>query len=128
MVYVVDTESWSARVQGPEGLEVRFRADRSGFEGDAKTFVSVQNPPLRMAIVGAVHIAQFLVPMARMAGYDPFLVDPREAFATPERFPDTTISHDWPDEALHAWGLDARTAVVTLTAVDWCVVMAVATV
>ncbi len=115
VAYVVDTESWGARVQGPEGLEERFRADRSGFEEDGKTFVGIHNPPLRMAVVGAVHIAQFLVPMARMAGYDPFIVDPREAFATPERFPETTISHDWPDEALAAWGLDARTAVVTLT-------------
>ncbi|MBY6047658.1 XdhC family protein [Vannielia litorea] len=115
VAYVVDTESWGARVQGPEGLEERFRADRSGFEEDGKTFVGIHNPPLRMAVVGAVHIAQFLVPMAHMAGYDPFIVDPREAFATPERFPETTISHDWPDEALAAWGLDARTAVVTLT-------------
>ncbi|MGR3794398.1 XdhC family protein [Vannielia sp. SX4] len=115
VAYVVDTESWGARVQGPDGLEERFRADRSGFEEDGKTFVGIHNPPLRMAVVGAVHIAQFLVPMARMAGYDPFIVDPREAFATPERFPETTISHDWPDEALAAWGLDARTAVVTLT-------------
>ncbi|MFY0633107.1 MAG: XdhC family protein [Vannielia sp.] len=115
VAYVVDTESWAARVVGPEGFAERFRADRSGFEEDGKTFVGIHNPPLRMAVVGAVHIAQFLVPMARMAGYDPFLVDPREAFATPERFPGTTISHDWPDEALATWGLDARTAVVTLT-------------
>ncbi|QDC10146.1 XdhC family protein [Oceanicola sp. D3] len=115
VAYVVDTESWGSRVVGPEGFAERFRADRSGFEEDGKTFVSIHNPPLRMAVVGAVHIAQFLVPMAQMAGYDPYLVDPREAFATPERFPGTTISHDWPDEALEGWGLDARTAVVTLT-------------
>ncbi len=115
VAYVVDTEAWTARLSGPDEFGARFRSDRSGFEEDGKTFVSVHNPPLRMAVVGAVHIAQFLVPMARMAGYDPFLVDPREAFASETRFPDTTISHDWPDEALEGWGIDARTAVVTLT-------------
>lgn len=112
---VVDTGSWGASVVGPEAYPERFRADRSGFEEDGRTFVSVHNPPLRMAVVGAVHIAQHLVPMARMAGYDPYLVDPREAFASAARFPGTAMSHDWPDEALTAWGLDARTAVVTLT-------------
>ncbi len=66
-------------------------------------------------MVGAVHIAQALVPMARLAGYDLAVVDPREAFASAERFPGTQLSHDWPDAALEAFGLDARTAVVTLT-------------
>ena len=115
VAYVVETESWDARLAGPADFPERFRADRSGFEEDGRTFVGVQNPPLRMAVVGAVHIAQHLVPMARMAGYDLFVVDPREAFASEARFPDTTLSHDWPDEALEGWGLDARTAVVTLT-------------
>ncbi|SIN98485.1 XdhC family protein [Vannielia litorea] len=115
VAYVVDTETWAARVSGPEDFARRFRADRSGFEEDGTTFVSIHNPPLRMAVVGAVHIAQFLVPMAQMAGYDLFVVDPREAFASAARFPDTALSHDWPDEALKGWGLDARTAVVTLT-------------
>ena len=60
-------------------------ADRSGFAGD--WFLGVHNPPLRMAVVGAVHIAQALVPMARLAGYDVAVVDPREAFASAARFP-----------------------------------------
>ncbi|MDF0600610.1 XdhC family protein [Psychromarinibacter sp. C21-152] len=113
--YVVDTADWSHRVAGPEAFPDRFRMDRSGFEEDEKTFVAIHNPPLRMAIVGAVHISQPLVQMARMAGYDPFLIDPREAFGSESRFPGEEISHDWPDEALAAWGLDARKAVVTLT-------------
>lgn len=82
-------------------------------EGDV--FVQPFNPPLRMAIVGAVHIAQQLVPMAHGVGYSVTVIDPRSAFATPERFPDTLLSHDWPDEALAALALDARTAVVTLS-------------
>ena len=95
-------------------LRERMRADRSGMAEDG-SFVAVHNPPLRLLVVGAVHIAQSLLPMARLAGYDPVLVDPREAFASAARFPGQTILHDWPDAALAALGPDARTAVVTLT-------------
>jgi xanthine dehydrogenase accessory factor len=103
-----------AAADADDSLAERFRADRSGFEEDG-TFTAIHNPPLRMVVVGAVHIAQPLVAMARLAGYDPLLVDPREAFGAAHRFPGETISHDWPDAALAAHGLDARTAVVTLT-------------
>ncbi|MEI4231484.1 XdhC family protein [Roseovarius sp. D22-M7] len=98
-----------------EGHADRFRMDRSGFEADGTTFVAIHNPPLRLILVGAVHIAQALVPMARIAGFDPLLVDPRESFASETRFPGETVLHDWPDEGLRALGLDARTAVVLLT-------------
>ncbi|NVO55050.1 XdhC family protein [Rhodobacteraceae bacterium B1Z28] len=93
----------------------RLRMDRSGFEEDGKTFVAVHNPPLRLIVVGAVHIAQALVPMARIAGYDPAIVDPRDAFASNARFPGEKILTDWPDEAVAKLGLDTRTAVVLLT-------------
>lgn len=93
----------------------RLRMDRSGFEEDGQTFVAVHNPPLRLIVVGAVHIAQALVPMARVAGYDPAIVDPREAFASNARFPGEKILTDWPDEAVAKLGLDTRTAVVLLT-------------
>ncbi|WP_294614629.1 XdhC family protein [uncultured Roseovarius sp.] len=98
-----------------EGYAERFRMDRSGFDEDGETFVAIHNPPLRLIIVGAVHIAQALVPMARIAGYDPLLIDPRESFASDARFPGETILHDWPDEAVQAYGLDGRTALVLLT-------------
>ncbi|PCJ04968.1 MAG: XdhC/CoxI family protein [Rhodobacteraceae bacterium] len=93
----------------------RMRMDRSGMEDDEETFVAVHNPPLRLICVGAVHIAQALVPMARIAGYDPVLIDPRAAFAASDRFPGETILDDWPDEALEKLGLDARTALVLLS-------------
>ncbi|MGX0876714.1 xanthine dehydrogenase accessory factor [Roseovarius sp. MBR-154] len=98
-----------------DGHESRFRMDRSGFEEDGQTFVAIHNPPLRLIIVGAVHIAQALVPMARIAGYDPILIDPRESFASEARFPGEAVLHDWPDEGLRALGLDLRTALVLLT-------------
>lgn len=93
----------------------RMRLDRSGFEADGVTFVAVHNPPLRLIVVGAVHIAQGLVAMARIAGYDPVLIDPRDAFASEARFPGETILRDWPDQAVAELGLDGRTALVLLS-------------
>jgi len=115
VAYVVNTGTWARHLAGPDALAERFRLDRSGFEEDGQTFVGIHNPPLRMVVVGGVHIAQPLMQMARMVGFDAVLVDPREAFASPARFPGETLIHDWPDTALAARGLDARTAVVTLT-------------
>ena len=82
---------------------------------DGRLFIQPFNPPLRLIVVGAVHIAQALVPMAGLAGYDVTVVDPRRAFASDRRFPGVTISREWPDDALEALAPDTRTAVVTLT-------------
>lgn len=78
-------------------------------------FLHAYNPPLRLVVVGAVHIAQALVPMAAQLGYATTIVDPRRAFATDERFPDVTVSTEWPDDAMDALRPDTRTAIVTLT-------------
>jgi xanthine dehydrogenase accessory factor len=78
-------------------------------------FIRVYNPALRMAMIGAVHIAQALAPMATLAGYEVTVIDPRRAFATETRFPGIRLVSDWPDEALGALRPDRRTAVVTLT-------------
>lgn len=120
VVYAVNVETWERRLIAPdaddplaeEAASIRL-TDKSAFAGD--WFLGVHNPPLRLAVIGAVHIAQPLMQMARLAGYDATLIDPREAFAAEARFPGETITHDWPDAALKSHGLDARTAVVTLT-------------
>lgn len=78
-------------------------------------FLCVHGPRLRLIVVGAVHIAQALCPMAAIAGFSVTVVDPRTAFATEARFPGVTLSTEWPDRALAALGLDHRSAVVTLT-------------
>ena len=78
-------------------------------------FLHAYNPPLRLVVVGAVHIAQALVPMAAGLGYGVTVADPRRAFATDERFPGVVVSTAWPDEAMDALRPDSRTAVVTLT-------------
>ncbi|TAD88889.1 MAG: xanthine dehydrogenase [Alphaproteobacteria bacterium] len=88
--------------------------DRSGLVGES-LFVQVNNPPLRLVVVGAVHIAQALAPLASLAGYAVTVIDPRGTFATEARFPGVALSTDWPDEALTALQPDARTAIVTLT-------------
>ena len=98
-----------------EGHDERFRLDKSGFAEDGRTFVAIHNPPLRLLIVGAVHIAQALVPMARIAGFDPLVIDPRETFGAISRFPGETVVNDWPDEVIDEVGIDARTAVVLLS-------------
>jgi xanthine dehydrogenase accessory factor len=118
VVCAVRPATWERRLIGPGdplagAAAAALTADQSGFAGD--WFLGVHNPPLRLAVVGAVHIAQALVPMARIAGYDVTVMDPREAFASAARFPDTRLTHDWPDAALAEFGLDSRTAVVTLT-------------
>jgi xanthine dehydrogenase accessory factor len=115
VAYVADLDGTARRLDSAQAFPDRFRLDRSGIEDDELTFVAVHNPPLRMFIVGGVHIAQLLVPMARACGYDVILVDPRSAFASPTRFPDLQILDDWPDDALRAAGLDSRCAIVTLT-------------
>ena len=114
VAYEVSLSDSSRRVVR-EGHEERFAMDRSGFEPGEDLFVAIHNPPLRLIVVGAVHIAQALVPMARIAGYDPFIVDPREAFGSAARFPGEKLVADWPDDALAEIGVDGRTAVVLLT-------------
>ncbi len=95
----------------------RLAEDRSGVieAGGWRFFVHVFNPPARLIVVGAVHIAQALAPMAALAGYGVTVIDPRRAFASDARFPDVALVGDWPDEAMAALSPDRRTAVVTLT-------------
>lgn len=96
-----------------EKLEEAFRFDQSGtHEGQ---FVNIHNPPLRLVIIGAVHIAQSVIPVAQMLGYDITVIDPRGAFATGARFPGVALHAEWPDEVIPQVGLDHRTAMIALT-------------
>lgn len=99
------------------GLAAIFAEGKSGtIEGpDGEVFLSVQNPVPQLLIIGAVHIAQHLAPLASSAGFAVSVIDPREAFASHERFPGTPIIASWPDEALAEFTLDRRTAMVLLT-------------
>ncbi|MBX3647487.1 MAG: XdhC family protein [Rhodocyclaceae bacterium] len=105
---------------GPEQMEEirrRLRSDKSGVleSSEGALFARCYAQAPRMVIVGAVHITQALAPMAAMAGFEVVVVDPRRAFATAERLPGVTVTTEWPDEALARIGLDAQTAVVTLS-------------
>lgn len=93
------------RMDAPRILEIDGR----------EIFINVHNPPLRLVIVGAVHIAQPLARMAQQANFAVTVVDPRAAFANEARFPDVTLFNAWPDEVLDQIDLDARSAMVTLT-------------
>jgi xanthine dehydrogenase accessory factor len=80
-----------------------------------KLFLTVHVPPVKLVVTGAVHISQAMVPIARTLGLDMTVVDPRTAFATPERFPGVPLVADWPDVALPPLGVDRYTAFVALT-------------
>lgn len=102
---------------GPELLD-RFRTGKSGLvERDGATvFLNVQVPPVKLVAIGAVHVSQALAPMARELGLDVTVVDPRTAFATPERFPGVPVIAEWPDDALpKLGGLERYTALACLT-------------
>tara|TARA_R110000787_G_scaffold152035_1_gene265794 strand:- start:35189 stop:35896 length:708 start_codon:yes stop_codon:yes gene_type:complete len=100
-----------------EQARQRLKHDASGRldQTEDQLFLQCHNPPLRLVIIGAVHIAQALAPVAAITGYEVCIIDPRRSFASPERFPGVEIICDWPDEALARLSPDARTAVITLT-------------
>jgi xanthine dehydrogenase accessory factor len=106
-------------IAGPlgEALASAFRSAKSGtVEVEGKSvFLNVHVPPPRLVMIGAVHISQALTPMARIAGFDVEIIDPRTAFATPERFPDVTLSAEWPEDVLTKRPLDTYTALAALT-------------
>ncbi|HZB62455.1 MAG TPA: XdhC family protein [Microvirga sp.] len=125
-VLVTDTGSGEQRLvreeevgSDPLGQAVQesLTRGRSGLvEWDGRQFfLTVQAPPVRVVVVGAVHISQALAPMAKGLDLDVTIIDPREAFATPGRFPDVPVLAEWPDAALPDIGIDRYTAVVALT-------------
>jgi xanthine dehydrogenase accessory factor len=117
LAVVTSPATWTRTLVQPgedPATDARFKSDRSGMEEDGR-FIAIHNPPLRLIVIGAVHIAQPLLAIARTCGYAPSLIDPRAAFGSEARFPGETILDDWPDEALARLAPDARTAIVTLT-------------
>jgi xanthine dehydrogenase accessory factor len=115
-----DLASGEQRILGPDASEAArdaLRRDQCvhAEEDGRRWFLQPWNPPLRLIVVGAVHIAQPLVAMATLTEYAVTIVDPRQAFATQERFPGVALSGDWPDAAMRALAPDPRTAVVVLT-------------
>lgn len=117
---VFDDTTFGAEGLAPEIVAAARRALASGVSAveetaEGRMFLHVFVPPLRLVIVGAVHIAQLLAPMAALLGYQTIVVDPRRSFASADRFPGVEITHEWPDEALERLRPDRRTAVVTLT-------------
>jgi xanthine dehydrogenase accessory factor len=100
-----------------QDLQESLRRGKSGLveRDDRQFFLTVQMPPVRLVVIGAVHISQALAPMAKDLDLDVTIIDPRTAFATPERFPDVPVLAEWPDAVLPDVGIDQYTAVVALT-------------
>jgi hypothetical protein len=123
-ILVTDTSSGEGRLVSGDAvagdvlareLRERIASGRSGLLDDGRTFLTVHVPPPRLVLIGAVHISQALAPMARAAGFDVTIIDPRTAFATPERFADVKLLAEWPDVALDRITLDRFTALAALT-------------
>jgi xanthine dehydrogenase accessory factor len=116
---VVDdvTTAGSVPTDVREAVQTALRRDQSMAVDTSlgRVFLQVFNPPLRLLVIGAVHIAQALAPMAALAGYHVTVIDPRRAFATDDRFPEVAMATEWPDEAMAELAPDRRTAVVALT-------------
>jgi xanthine dehydrogenase accessory factor len=126
VIVVTDTANGEQRlvkardfVADPLGNELAaaLRMGKSGTieAGGKKLFLNVYAPTARLVVIGAVHISQALAPMAQSLGYDVTVVDPRTAFASPERFPNVPLIAEWPDEALPPLNIDRYTAFVALT-------------
>ena len=98
-------------------LAEHLRTSKSGMEetAEGRVFLTVYVPAPQLVIIGAVHISQALAPIGKLLGYDVTIVDPRTAFASPERFPDVKVIAEWPDEALPRLNVDRYTAFVALT-------------
>lgn len=114
---LVDEDGAAGDALATELLD-RFRTGKSGMVESAggSVFLNVQMPPVKVVVIGAVHVSQALAPMAALAGLAVTIVDPRTAFATPERFPDVPVLAEWPDDAIpKTGGLDRYTAVACLT-------------
>ncbi len=126
VILLTDTETGAQRLireaeidqsDRPDLYRALIRAGRSRALKDEEGggFANVMVPPAKLVLIGAVHISQALVPMARQLGYDVTVVDPRTAFATPERFPDVELLAEWPDDVLPDLGVDRWTAFCALT-------------
>jgi xanthine dehydrogenase accessory factor len=114
---VLETDGYDGDPLGEE-LARRFRSGASGAVETASGenyFLTVQLPPPRLVVIGAVHISQALAPMARIAGFDMTVIDPRTAFASAERFPGVPLMAEWPDVALAENELDEFTGLIALT-------------
>lgn len=113
---ITDMQTGALSLAQPDAaLAEAFRAGRSGLSEDGKTFVDVHVPGVTLVVIGAVHISQALAEMARLVGLPVTIIDPRTAFATPERFPGVALRAEWPEEALKTLPLDTYTALIALT-------------
>ncbi|KAG1668219.1 hypothetical protein GQR58_018003 [Nymphon striatum] len=104
---IADETAWRAGLTC--GGQIKIYLERVGF------FLNVYIPPVRIFVIGAVHIAQSFIPIANAAGYDVTIIDPRAAFATGERFPDTRLHIEWPDVVFEKHPLDEYCAIVAIT-------------
>ena len=114
LLYPFDNED-NSDIEEAARNALRYDKPATFESDDGPVFLNIFNPQLRLFVVGAVHIAQMLVPMAASADYDVTVIDPRRSFGSDFRFPNVTLDNRWPDEAFTDLSIDRRSAIVTLT-------------
>ncbi|MDA1090473.1 MAG: XdhC/CoxI family protein [Proteobacteria bacterium] len=112
---ITGTLEVSAQFAELVAADIRAASSRLLVAGEETYFIEAKAPPKRLIIVGAVHIAQALAPMAMIAGFEVSVIDPRGTFATAERFPGVDVITEWPQDALSEFVINDQTAIVTLT-------------
>jgi len=111
------TENQSVEPEFSDAVSRAFKSGKSVLRdiSDTQYFLNVHVPPPRLVAIGAVHISQALVPIARTAGYDLEIIDPRMAFATTDRFEGVKLHAEWPETVLKTHCLDPYTALAAIT-------------
>ena len=92
-----------------------FKSKKNGVIENSEIFVETYILPIKVIIVGAVHIAQYLVDFAKSLNFEISIIDPRGYFASEQRFPDMKIINKWPDEAFKEIDTNENTALIALT-------------
>jgi len=96
-------------------IEIFFNTKKNGVIENTEIFVETYIRPIKIIIVGAVHIAQYLVDFAKSLNFEISIIDPRGYFASEQRFPDLKIINKWPDEAFKEIETNENTALIALT-------------
>tara|TARA_B110000438_G_C15732880_1_gene614983 strand:- start:254 stop:934 length:681 start_codon:yes stop_codon:yes gene_type:complete len=96
-------------------INLNFNMKKSGVMEGTNIFIESYNLPIKVIIIGAVHIAQYLVSFMKYLNFEIFIIDPRDYFTSTKRFPDTKILNKWPDEAFKKIETNKNTALIALT-------------
>jgi xanthine dehydrogenase accessory factor len=115
VVYKLDEDLDEDFIQYKDQIDSFFKLKNNGVIDGTDIFVETYIRPIKVIIVGAVHIAQYLVDFAKSLNFEITIIDPRGYFASEKRFPNVKIINLWPQEAFQHCPLNEKTALIALT-------------